>query len=74
MQRAARLADVELVDVLTRDREVAEPFVSRTLGDQALADRTLRQTLLTHVHGSFSSIRTAARLYARRNTVERRIT
>ncbi|KUN96144.1 PucR family transcriptional regulator [Streptomyces caeruleatus] len=72
-RRVTRFADVELVDVLTRDREVADTFVTRTLGELAQADRTLRRTVLTYIQCGFNTTRGASRLYAHRNTVERRI-
>ncbi|MGP4049618.1 PucR family transcriptional regulator [Streptomyces sp. 2A115] len=69
----ARYSDVGIVDALTRDREHADEFVRSTLGDLAFADRDLRLTLLTYIQSGFSATRTAERLFAHRNTVERRV-
>lgn len=76
MRSARRFLDygeVELVDALTRDRDSARRFVSRTLGPLAEADEVLREALLTYVQSGFSTTRAAASLYAHRNTVERRV-
>lgn len=72
-QQLAAYADVELIDALTKDPGSARRFVTSTLGPLASADRDLRETLLTYVQCGFSSTRAAARLYAHRNTVERRV-
>lgn len=66
-------ADVELIDALTRDQASARRFVLSTLGPLADADEVLRHTLLTYVQCGFNTTRTAADLYAHRNTVERRV-
>ena len=64
---------VELIDALTRDQASARRFVLSTLGPLADADEVLRHTLLTYVQCGFNTTRTAADLYAHRNTVERRV-
>jgi DNA-binding PucR family transcriptional regulator len=72
-RRFTAFADVELIDALTRDRESARRFVTRTLGPLVEADDVLRETLLTYVQCGFNTTRAAANLYAHRNTVERRV-
>lgn len=72
-RRFTAYADVELIDALTRDRASAQRFVAKTLGPLADADETLREALLTYVQCGFNTTRTAANLYAHRNTVERRV-
>ncbi|WP_375001424.1 PucR family transcriptional regulator [Aeromicrobium sp. CTD01-1L150] len=72
-RRFTDYADVELIDTLTRDRASAQRFVTMTLGPLAEADEELRQALLTYVQCGFNTTRTAAKLYAHRNTVERRV-
>lgn len=72
-RRFTAYADVELVDALTSDRDGARGFVLNVLGPLARADDVLRNTLLTYVQSGFSTTRAAARLYAHRNTVERRV-
>lgn len=73
MRRFTAYADVELIDTLTKDRASAQRFVTKTLGPLAEAEETLRQALLTYVQSGFNTTRTAAALYAHRNTVERRV-
>jgi DNA-binding PucR family transcriptional regulator len=72
-RRFTHYADVELIDTLTRDRDTAQRFVINTLGALAHADHELRETLLTYVQCGFNTTRAAGRLYAHRNTVERRV-
>lgn len=66
-------ADVELIDALTQDQASARRFVVRTLGPLAVADEALRLALLTYVQCGFNATRAAAKIYAHRNTVERRV-
>lgn len=73
VRRFAEYADIELVDHLTKDRDSARRFVVTTLGPLAEADESLRLALLTYVQSGFNATRTAASLYAHRNTVERRV-
>lgn len=72
-QKFTSYAEVELIDALTKDRESAARFVLKTLGPLAHAEESLRTTLLTYVQSGFNTTRAAARLYAHRNTVERRV-
>lgn len=72
-RRFTAYADVELIDSITKDRASAQRFVTHTLGPLAEADEELRRTLLTYVQCGFNTTRAAARLYAHRNTVERRV-
>lgn len=72
-RRFTAYADVELIDTLTKDRASAHRFVVNTLGPLADADEALREALLTYVQCGFNTTRTAANLYAHRNTVERRV-
>ncbi|GAB3302629.1 PucR family transcriptional regulator [Epidermidibacterium keratini] len=66
-------ADVELIDSITQDRASAQRFIISTLGPLAAADEELRRALLTYVQCGFNTTRAAAKLYAHRNTVERRV-
>jgi DNA-binding PucR family transcriptional regulator len=72
-RRFTAYADVELIDTLTKDGASAHRFVVNTLGPLADADEALREALLTYVQCGFNTTRTAANLYAHRNTVERRV-
>ena len=72
-RRFTAYADVDLIDGLTKDRASAQRFVANTLGPLADADEALRQALLTYVQCGFNTTRAAAKLYAHRNTVERRV-
>ncbi|MFJ9180633.1 PucR family transcriptional regulator [Streptomyces sp. NPDC102360] len=68
-----RYEDVHLVDLLTADPSQASEFVSRTLGDLATADPVLQCTVRTYVAEGYSVSRTADRLFAHRNTIDRRL-
>ncbi|MGX9789652.1 PucR family transcriptional regulator [Mycobacterium sp. MMS18-G62] len=72
-QRVVFFDEVQLVALMTSDEEGAERFVREILGDLAYAPRDIRETVLAFVeeHGSVS--RVAARQYAHRNTVVRRV-
>lgn len=72
-RRFTAYADVELIDTLTRDRATARRLVINTLGPLAAADEVMREALLTYIQCRFNTTRTAATLYAHRNTVERRV-
>lgn len=72
-RRFTAYADVELIDGLTKDRACAQRFVTKTLGPLSEADEVLRQALLTYVQCGFNTTRAAAKLYAHRNTIERRV-
>ncbi|PSR66900.1 PucR family transcriptional regulator [Nocardia sp. MDA0666] len=72
-RRFTAYADVELIDALTKDRAGARRFVVKTLGPLAEADPALQKTLLTYVQCGFNTTRAAAKLFAHRNTVERRV-
>ena len=73
-RKVVRYEDVHLVDLLTADPGQASEFVSRTLGDLATADPVLQGTVRTYVAEGYSVSRTADRLFAHRNTIDRRLT
>jgi DNA-binding PucR family transcriptional regulator len=58
---------------MTTDPDNAEQFVRQVLGDLALAPREVRDALLAFVEENGSVSRVAARQYAHRNTVMRRV-
>lgn len=68
-----RYEDVALVSVLTADMAQADQFVADTLGDLAMADPALRETVLTYIQERFNGSAAAERLFTHRNTVERRL-
>jgi DNA-binding PucR family transcriptional regulator len=65
--------EVQLVVLLTSDAEGGEQFVRQVLGDLAHAPRDVRETALAFIEESGSLQRVAARVYAHRNTVLRRV-
>ncbi|MGD6755838.1 PucR family transcriptional regulator [Streptomyces sp. BH105] len=72
-RKVVRYEDVHLVDLLTADPSQASEFVSRTLGGLATADPVLQCTVRTYVAEGYSVSRTADRLFAHRNTIDRRL-
>ncbi|MFI8510093.1 helix-turn-helix domain-containing protein [Streptomyces sp. NPDC085460] len=73
-RQVVRYEDVHLVDLLTADLSQAEHFVAGTLGDLATADPVLQRTVRTYVAEGYSISNTADRLFAHRNTIDRRLT
>ncbi len=71
--RIATYEDVHLVALSTQDADEAADFVARTLGDLAMADPELRETLRVYIREQFSASRAARALYAHRNTVLNRL-
>ncbi len=72
-QRVVFFDEVQLVALMTSDPESAQLFVRQTLGGLAQAPREVRETLLGFIEESGSVSRVAARQYAHRNTVMRRV-
>ncbi|WP_246257819.1 PucR family transcriptional regulator [Amycolatopsis anabasis] len=72
-RRVVRYEDVHLLDLLTTDTAQADRFVSATLGELAAADASLRHALRTYVDEGFNVSNTADRLFAHRNTIDRRL-
>ncbi|MFD6453707.1 PucR family transcriptional regulator [Nocardia sp. NPDC060220] len=73
-RRVVRFQDVHLASLISTDPAEAELFISDTLGDLAGADRLIRDTVRTFIHERFNSSRTADRMFAHRNTIDRRLT
>jgi DNA-binding PucR family transcriptional regulator len=72
-QRVASYEDVELVALITADPERADRFIKHTLGDFESASAELHHTVLTFVAEQCNASRAAARLFAHRNTLLRRL-
>ena len=72
-ERVVFFDEVQFVALMTSDAEGAEQFVRQILGDLAHAPREVRETVLAFVEENGSVSRVAARQYAHRNTVMRRI-
>lgn len=72
-EKLATFDEVEVVLALTENLELADAFVRRTLGRLASSSREMRETVLAYVREGENAQRTAARLYAHRNTVLRRL-
>ena len=72
-RKVVRYEDVHLVDLLTADLARAEQFVAATLGELATADPVVQRTVRTYVDEGFSVSNTADRLFAHRNTIDRRL-
>ncbi|MEU9478706.1 helix-turn-helix domain-containing protein [Streptomyces sp. NPDC048191] len=68
-----RYEDVQLVDLLTADLAKAEQFVATTLGELATADPLIQRTVRMYVSEGFNISSTADRMFAHRNTVDRRL-
>ena len=66
--------DVQLVVLAAQDEERAREFVALTLGELAVADRELCETLRCYIREEFSTSRAARALFAHRNTVLNRLT
>ncbi|WAC53592.1 PucR family transcriptional regulator [Gordonia sp. SL306] len=72
-QQVARHEDVRLVALLTTDPTTTEEFLTDTLGDLAVAEGDVIETVRTWIAEQCNTSRTAERLYAHRNTVIRRL-
>ncbi|WP_162240289.1 PucR family transcriptional regulator [Nocardia arizonensis] len=72
-QRVVFFDEIQLVALLTNDADGAQQFLRQTLGDLAQASPEIRETVLAFVEESGSVGRVAARVYAHRNTVLRRM-
>ncbi|GGX14230.1 hypothetical protein GCM10010341_39760 [Streptomyces noursei] len=70
---AVRYEDVHLVDLLTADLGQADQFVTTTLGEPSTADPVLRHTVSTFLNVGFNVSHTAEKLFAHRNTIDRRL-
>jgi DNA-binding PucR family transcriptional regulator len=73
-QQIALFTDVQLVALITTDTDRAAEFVKHTLGDLESAGTELQETVRTFVEEQCNASRAAARLYAHRNTLLRRLT
>ena len=69
----ASYEDVQLVALSVQDEEGAWEFVRRTLGELAVADEELRETLRVYIREGFSTSGAARALFAHRNTVLNRL-
>ncbi|WP_238997378.1 helix-turn-helix domain-containing protein, partial [Mycolicibacterium sp. CBMA 361] len=72
-RRAVRFDDVQLVALLTNDVTEARQFVADVLGDLATAEPVLRSTVRIYIAEQFNISKAADRLYAHRNTIDRRL-
>ncbi|UGT90553.1 PucR family transcriptional regulator [Mycobacterium ostraviense] len=72
-QRVAFFADVQLIALVTQNREAAEEFIKNTLGDFESAGPELHKTVLTYINEQCSVGRTTKLLYTHRNTLLRRL-
>ncbi|MFJ9614097.1 helix-turn-helix domain-containing protein [Streptomyces noursei] len=61
------------MDLLTADLGQADQFVSTTLGELSTADPVLRHTVSTFLNVGFNVSHTAEKLFAHRNTIDRRL-
>lgn len=69
----ARYDDVRAVILASADEDGAREFAARAIGDLALADDALRETLRTYLQEQSNATRTAVALGAHRNTVLNRL-
>lgn len=69
-----RYEDVHLVDLMSADVARAEQFTESILGELATADPEIQRTVQIFIDEGFSVSPTAERLYAHRNTIDRRLT
>ena len=72
-QRVASFTDVELIALIMADPERADRFITDTLGEFESASPELHRTVLTFVNEQCNASRAAAKLYAHRNTLLRRL-
>ncbi|MGW4330949.1 PucR family transcriptional regulator [Nocardia sp. NPDC004573] len=72
-QRVVFFDEIQLVALLTSDADGAQQFLHQTLGDLEHASPEIRETVLAFVEENGSVGRVAARVYAHRNTVLRRM-
>ncbi|MEV6213340.1 helix-turn-helix domain-containing protein [Nocardia sp. NPDC051833] len=71
--RAVRFEDVQLICLLTNDLAEARQFIADTLGGLATAEPVLRETARVYIAEQFNISKTADRLFAHRNTIDRRL-
>lgn len=71
--RLATYDEVQVVALATHDEQRADEFVRRTLGPLGSAPADLRETLRVYLHEECNATRTAAVLFAHRNTVLNRL-
>lgn len=72
-RRAVRFEDVQLIALMSSDITEARQFIADTLDGLAGADPVLRQTVRVFIGEQFNTSRTADRLFAHRNTIDRRL-
>ncbi|HTJ36806.1 MAG TPA: PucR family transcriptional regulator [Dactylosporangium sp.] len=72
-QQVATHDEVELVALVTQDRERAEDFVARTLGDLRSAPPEIPDAVRVFLAEQGNATRAAARLFTHRNTLLRRL-
>lgn len=72
-QRVVFFDEIQLVALMASDAEGAEQFMRQILGDLVHAPREVRETVLAFIEENGSVSRVAARQYAHRNTVMRRV-
>lgn len=72
-QRIAFFTGIQLTALVTQNPERADEFIARALGDFASASAEMHTTVLTFVNEQCNASRAAARLYAHRNTLLRRL-
>ncbi|MFD0580109.1 PucR family transcriptional regulator [Dactylosporangium darangshiense] len=72
-QQVATHDEVELVALVTQDRERAEEFVARTLGDLRSAPPEIPDAVRVFLAEQGNATRAAARLFTHRNTLLRRL-
>lgn len=72
-QQIAEFTDIELVALLTADADRAAVFVKRVLGEFETASAELRSAVRAFVHEQCNVSRAAAKLFAHRNTLLRRL-
>lgn len=72
-RQIATYADVELVALLTTDRERADQFVTNVLGDLETALPELREAVRAFIAAGCNATAAAAHLYTHRNTLLRRL-
>jgi DNA-binding PucR family transcriptional regulator len=72
-QRVASFATVELVAIVSQDRDRADQFIKHTLGALESASAELRTAVLMFVNEQCNASRAAQRLYTHRNTLLRRL-
>jgi DNA-binding PucR family transcriptional regulator len=71
--RFARYDDLRAVILASADEDGAREFTARAIGELALADEALRETLRSYIQEESNATRTAIALGAHRNTVLNRL-